>query len=40
MNDMMMGGGFMGGIIWLLIIVALALAIGALIKYLFFDKRP
>jgi len=39
MDDMMMGGG-LGGIMWLLIIVALALAIGALIKYLFFDKRP
>ncbi len=42
MMDGMMGGGMMWGmgLFWLLILVVLVLAAGALIKYLFFsDKR-
>ena len=42
MMDGMMGGGMMWamGLFWLLVLVVLVLAAGALIKYLFFsDKR-
>ena len=41
MMDGMMGGGMMGGIglFWLLGLVVLVLAAGALIKYLFFSGR-
>ena len=41
MMDGMMGGGIMWGmgLFWLLILVALVLATGALIKYLFFSGR-
>ena len=41
MMDGMMGGGMMGGmgLFWLLILVVLVLAAGALIKYLFFSDR-
>lgn len=41
MNGMMDGGSMMWGmgLIWLLLIALLVLAIAALIKYLFFDKR-
>lgn len=41
MMDGMMGGGIMGamGLFWLLILVVLVLAAGALIKYLFFSGR-
>ncbi len=41
MMDGMMGGGMMWGIglFWLLILVVLVLAAGALIKYLFFSDR-
>ena len=41
MMDGMMGGGMMWGIglFWLLILVVLVLAAGALIKYLFFSGR-
>lgn len=37
----MMGGGMIWGIeiFWLLIVVVLVLAAGALVKYLFFDGR-
>ncbi len=38
MHDMMSGGSMMWGmgILWLVVIVALVLGIGALVKYLFF----
>ena len=41
MMDGMMGGGMMWGIglFWLVILVVLVLAAGALIKYLFFSGR-
>lgn len=41
MMDGMMGGGVMWGIglFWLVILVVLVLAAGALIKYLFFSDR-
>ena len=41
MMDGMMGGGMMWGIglFWLLILVVLVLAAGALIKYLFFSGK-
>lgn len=41
MMDGMMGGGMMWGIglFWLLILSVLALAIGALVKYLFFSGK-
>ncbi len=41
MMDRMMGGGMMWGVglFWLLILVVLVLAAGALIKYLFFGDR-
>ncbi len=41
MMDGMMGGGMMWGIglFWLLILVVLVLAAGALIKHLFFSDR-
>ena len=42
MMDRMMGSGWMMGgmgVGWLLILVLIALGIGALVKYLFFDKR-
>ncbi len=40
MMDGMMGGGMMWGmgLFWLLILVVLVLAAGALIKYLFFNQ--
>jgi len=40
MMDGMMGGGMMWGtgLFWLLILVVLVLAAGALIKYLFFNR--
>jgi hypothetical protein len=42
MMDQMMGGGMMWGmgLIGLLIIVVLLLGAAALVKYLFFRKRP
>jgi hypothetical protein len=42
MMDQMMGGGMMWGmgLIGLLIIVVLLLGAAALVKYLFFTKRP
>jgi mevalonate pyrophosphate decarboxylase len=41
MNEMMDGGAMMWGTGWwgLLILVLVVLAVGALAKYLFFDKR-
>lgn len=41
MMDGWTGGGMMWGmgLFWLLILVVLVLAVGALIKYLFFDNR-
>ena len=41
MMDGMMGGGMMWGmgLVWLLVVVLVVLAIAALAKYLFFDKR-
>lgn len=41
MMDGMMGGGMMWGmgLFWLLILVVLVFAAGALIKYLFFSDR-
>ncbi len=40
MDEMMGGGRRWGmGLFWLLILVVLVLAAGALIKYLFFDGR-
>ncbi|MBB4518620.1 hypothetical protein [Paraburkholderia fungorum] len=41
MMDQMMDGGMMWGmgLFWLLILVVLVLAAGALIKYLFFGDR-
>ncbi|MGQ0752121.1 MAG: hypothetical protein ACT4PS_16435 [Betaproteobacteria bacterium] len=41
MMDGMMDGGMMAGmgLLWLLILVVLVLAVGALIKYLFFSSR-
>jgi hypothetical protein len=40
--DQMMGGGMMWGmgLIGLLVIIVLVLAAAALVKYLFFSKRP
>jgi hypothetical protein len=41
MMDMMSGGMMLGmGLIALLVIIVLVLATAALIKYLFFSKRP
>lgn len=42
MDGMMSGGGMMWGmgLIWLLVIVVLVLGLAALIKYLFFDRKP
>jgi len=41
MMDMMSGGMMWGmGLIGLLIIIVLVLAAAALVKYLFFSKRP
>jgi hypothetical protein len=42
MMDQMMGGGMMWGmgLIGLLVIIVLVLAAVALVKYLFFSKRP
>jgi len=42
MMDQMMGSGMMWGIglIGLLVIIVLVLAAAALVKYLFFSKRP
>ena len=42
MNGMMEGGPMMWGmgLIWLLVIVVLVLGLAALIKYLFFDRKP
>jgi hypothetical protein len=42
MMDQMMGGAMMWGmgLIGLLVIIVLALAAAALVKYLFFSKRP
>jgi len=41
MMDMMSGGMMLGmGLIALLVIIVLVLATDALIKYLFFSKRP
>jgi hypothetical protein len=42
MMDQMMGGGMMWGmgLIGLLVIIVLVLAAAALVKYLFFSKRP
>ncbi len=43
MMDGMMGGGAMMwgmGLIWLLVIVVLVLGLAALVKYLFFDRKP
>jgi hypothetical protein len=42
MMDNMMHGGMMWGmgLVWLLIVIALVLAIAALVKYLFFGKKP
>ena len=42
MMDQMMGGGMMWGmgLIGLLLIIVLVLGAAALIKYLFFSKRP
>lgn len=41
MMERMMGGGMMWGmgLFWLLILVVLVLAAGALVKYLFFHDR-
>jgi hypothetical protein len=41
MMDGMMGGGMMWGmgLFWLLILIVLVLAAGALIKYLFFSGK-
>jgi hypothetical protein len=41
MTDGMMGGGMMWamGLLWLLVVIALVLGVGALIKYLFFSGR-
>ena len=40
MMDHMMGSGMMGGmsVLWLLVVIVLLLAAGALVKYLFFGK--
>ena len=42
MMDELMGGGMMWGmgLIGLLVIIVLVLAAAALVKYLFFSKRP
>jgi hypothetical protein len=42
MMDHMMGGGMMWGmgLIGLLLVVLLVLAIAALVKYLFYSRRP
>ena len=43
MMDGMMGGGAMMwgmGLIWLLVIVVLVVGLAALVKYLFFDRKP
>jgi len=42
MMDYMMGGGMIWGmgLIGLLVIIVLVLAAAALVKYLFFTKRP
>jgi len=43
MMDGMMGGGAMMwgmGLIWLLVIVVLVLGLAALVKCLFFDRKP
>jgi len=42
MMDQMMGGAMMWGmgLIGLLVIIVLVLAASALVKYLFFSKRP
>jgi len=41
MDNMMHGGMMWGmGLVWLLIVIALVLAIAALVKYLFFGKKP
>jgi hypothetical protein len=42
MMDHMMGGGMMWGmgLLWLLVTLVLVLAIAALVKYLFFSKKP
>ena len=40
--DQMMNGGMMWGIglVWVLVVVALGLAIAALVKYLFAERKP
>ena len=42
MMEKMMGGGMMWGmgLVGLLVIIVLVLAAAALVKYLFFSKRP
>lgn len=43
MMDGMMGGGAMMwgmGLLWLLVIVVVVLGLAALVKYLFFDRKP
>jgi hypothetical protein len=42
MMEKMMGGGMMWGmgLIGLLVVIVLVLAAAALVKYLFFSKRP
>ena len=42
MMDQMMGGGMMWGmgLIGLLVVIVLLLGAAALVKYLFFSKRP
>ena len=42
MMDQMMGGGMMWGmgLLWLLVLTVLLLAIAALVKYLFFGRKP
>jgi hypothetical protein len=38
MHDMMGGGMWAMGIVWLLVVLVLVLAVAALVKYLFFSR--